>query len=41
MPGGKLGQPTQIAEAVVWLCSEHASWVSGLSMVIAGGYVNR
>lgn len=41
MPGGKLGQPTQIAEAVVWLCSEHASWVSGLSMVIDGGYVNR
>jgi NAD(P)-dependent dehydrogenase (short-subunit alcohol dehydrogenase family) len=41
MPGGKLGQPTQVAEAVVWLCSEHASWVSGLSMVIDGGYVNR
>jgi NAD(P)-dependent dehydrogenase (short-subunit alcohol dehydrogenase family) len=41
MPGGKLGQPPQIAEAVVWLCSDHASWVSGLSMVIDGGYVNR
>jgi len=41
MPGGKLGQPPQVAEAVVWLCSEHASWVSGLSMVIDGGYVNR
>ena len=41
MPGGKLGQPTQVAEAVAWLCSDHASWVSGLSMVIDGGYVNR
>ena len=41
MPGGKLGRPTQVAEAVVWLCSEHSSWVSGLSMVIDGGYVNR
>lgn len=41
MPGGKLGQPVQVAEAVVWLCSEHSSWVSGLSMVIDGGYVNR
>ena len=41
MPGGRLGQPTQVAEAVVWLCSDHASWVSGLSMIIDGGYVNR
>jgi NAD(P)-dependent dehydrogenase (short-subunit alcohol dehydrogenase family) len=41
MPGGKLGEPTQVAEAVVWLCSDNASWVSGLSMVIDGGYVNR
>ena len=41
MPGGKLGQPTQVAEAVAWLCSDHASWVSGLGMIIDGGYVNR
>jgi NAD(P)-dependent dehydrogenase (short-subunit alcohol dehydrogenase family) len=41
MPGGKLGQPPQVAEAVIWLLSDHASWVSGLSMVIDGGYVNR
>jgi len=41
MPGGTLGQPTQVAEAVAWLCSDHASWVSGLGMIIDGGYVNR
>jgi NAD(P)-dependent dehydrogenase (short-subunit alcohol dehydrogenase family) len=41
MPGGKLGQPEQVANAVVWLCSDAADWVSGLSMVIDGGYVNR
>lgn len=41
MPGGKLGEPDQVAAAVVWLCSDQASWVSGLSMVIDGGYVNR
>jgi NAD(P)-dependent dehydrogenase (short-subunit alcohol dehydrogenase family) len=41
MPGGVLGRPAQIAEAVVWLCSDRADWVSGLSMVIDGGYVNR
>ena len=41
MPGGKLGEPDQVAAAVVWLCSDQANWVSGLSMVIDGGYVNR
>lgn len=41
MPGGKLGRPEQVAAAVVWLCSDQATWVSGLSMVIDGGYVNR
>ena len=41
MPGGKLGEPEQVAAAVVWLSSDQASWVSGLSMVIDGGYVNR
>jgi NAD(P)-dependent dehydrogenase (short-subunit alcohol dehydrogenase family) len=41
MPGGKLGQPAQVAEAAVWLCSDRADWVSGLSMVVDGGGVNR
>lgn len=41
MPGGKLGRPDEVAAAVVWLCSDQASWVSGLSMVIDGGYLNR
>lgn len=41
MPGRKLGQPAQVAEAAVWLCSDAADWVSGLSMVVDGGGVNR
>jgi NAD(P)-dependent dehydrogenase (short-subunit alcohol dehydrogenase family) len=41
MPRGELGQPDQVAQAVVWLCSDRADWVSGLSMVIDGGYLNR
>jgi NAD(P)-dependent dehydrogenase (short-subunit alcohol dehydrogenase family) len=41
MPGGKLGRPSQVAEAAVWLCSDAADWVSGLSMVVDGGSVNR
>ena len=41
MPGGRLGRPEQVAEAAVWLCSEAADWVSGLSMVVDGGQVSR
>ena len=41
MPGKKLGRPAQVAEAAVWLCSDAADWVSGLSMVVDGGGVNR
>ena len=41
MPGGRLGRPEQVAEAAVWLCSDAADWVSGLSMVVDGGQVNR
>jgi NAD(P)-dependent dehydrogenase (short-subunit alcohol dehydrogenase family) len=41
VPGGKLGRPHQVAEAAVWLCSDRADWVSGVSMVVDGGGVNR
>ncbi|HEX7094510.1 MAG TPA: glucose 1-dehydrogenase, partial [Acidimicrobiales bacterium] len=40
MPGGKLGRPEQVAHAAVWLCSDRADWVSGLSMVVDGGGIN-
>jgi NAD(P)-dependent dehydrogenase (short-subunit alcohol dehydrogenase family) len=41
LPGGKLGEPAQVAEAAVWLCSDAADWVSGLSMVVDGGGLNH
>ena len=41
MPGKKLGQPSQVAEAAVWLCSDAADYISGLSMVTDGGFLNR
>jgi len=37
-PIGRTGQPEEIAEAVVWLCSDKASFVTGHNMVIDGGY---
>lgn len=41
MPGQKLGEPEQVARAAVWLCSDQADWVSGVSLVVDGGQMNR
>ena len=38
-PVGRMGTPKEIAEAVVWLCSEAASFVTGHTMTVDGGYV--
>jgi NAD(P)-dependent dehydrogenase (short-subunit alcohol dehydrogenase family) len=37
-PIGRAGKPEEIAEAVVWLCSDAASFVTGHNMLIDGGY---
>jgi NAD(P)-dependent dehydrogenase (short-subunit alcohol dehydrogenase family) len=36
-PVGRMGQPQEIAEAVVWLCSDAASFVTGHAMAVDGG----
>ncbi|MBJ7293423.1 MAG: glucose 1-dehydrogenase [Ilumatobacteraceae bacterium] len=38
---GSLGQPEEIAQAAVWLCSDRASFVSGDSMLVDGATVCR
>ena len=38
VPMHRLGQPEEIAEAVVWMLSEKASFMTGASHVIDGGY---
>jgi NAD(P)-dependent dehydrogenase (short-subunit alcohol dehydrogenase family) len=39
VPLGRLGRPEEIAEAVVWLCSDAASFVVGHSLAVDGGSV--
>lgn len=36
-PTGRLGDPKEVAEAAVWLCSDDASFVNGVSMPVDGG----
>ena len=36
-PMGRLGNPEEIAEAVIWLCSDSASFVTGHPLVVDGG----
>ena len=38
-PVGRFGTPEEIAETVVWLCSDAASFVTGHAMPVDGGYI--
>jgi NAD(P)-dependent dehydrogenase (short-subunit alcohol dehydrogenase family) len=38
VPMGRIGQATEIAQAVVFLCSDAASYITGQSLIIDGGY---
>jgi NAD(P)-dependent dehydrogenase (short-subunit alcohol dehydrogenase family) len=38
-PIGRFGTPAEVAEAVVWMCSDRASFMTGQSLVLDGGFL--
>jgi NAD(P)-dependent dehydrogenase (short-subunit alcohol dehydrogenase family) len=38
-PIGRFGTPQEVAEAVLWMCSERASFMTGQSLVLDGGFL--
>lgn len=38
-PIGRFGRPEEIGEAVVWMCSDRASFMTGQSLVLDGGFL--
>jgi NAD(P)-dependent dehydrogenase (short-subunit alcohol dehydrogenase family) len=40
-PLKRLGEPAEIGEAVAWLCSDAASYVTGHAMPVDGGYMAK
>jgi NAD(P)-dependent dehydrogenase (short-subunit alcohol dehydrogenase family) len=41
IPQGRIGDPNDIANAAIWLCSDEASYITGHIMVIDGGVTAR
>jgi NAD(P)-dependent dehydrogenase (short-subunit alcohol dehydrogenase family) len=38
-PIGRFGKPMEIAEAVLWMCSDKASFMTGHEIVLDGGFL--
>src|ERR1700723_1250718 len=38
-PIGRFARPSEIAEAVLWMCSDRASFMTGQSLVLDGGFL--
>jgi 3-oxoacyl-[acyl-carrier protein] reductase len=37
LPLGRIGEPEDVAGAVLWLCSDEAGWITGADLLVDGG----
>lgn len=40
LPGRRLGEPAEVADVALWLCSEEARYVNGQAIVVDGGMIH-
>ena len=41
VPAGRIAEPTEIAHGVTWLCSDEASYVTGETFTMDGGWLAK
>jgi NAD(P)-dependent dehydrogenase (short-subunit alcohol dehydrogenase family) len=40
-PVGRMGEPEEVADSVLWLCSDEASFVQGETLAVDGGFLAK
>jgi NAD(P)-dependent dehydrogenase (short-subunit alcohol dehydrogenase family) len=40
-PMGRIGAPEEVARAIIWLCSDAASFITGVSLPVDGGWIAK
>lgn len=40
-PLGRMGAPAEVADAVLWLCSDAATFVTAAAIAVDGGWTAR